>query len=1188
MARAEELKIRKYLLGQLTEAEEEQVELRLLTEPDFAEEYDIVVNEITDDYIAGKFEGQELEQMESHFFKSTQRRDKLKFALALKKRKSEMDADKGKKNWLRPYLAIAASLLLLAGGGFYIWRVLSNNSDLNRGLAALQSAFRKERPLEARISKFDYAPYSTTRGPGTEKVDQDELRRAELTLLDAVKKNPTPAVHHGLGKVYLAKKDFDKAINEFDEALKGDPKNAQLYSDLGAAWLEKGKLDREGKEPGKGMEELGRSLENLNKALELNPTLLEALFNRALCRHYLMLSQQAAEDWREYLKRDSTSACAEEARRRLKILEEEKNEKARTGEELLQSFRSAYTSRNEIAAWAALGPGRARTGNLIVQTLIDNYLTLVTSERSAEADSELDALEYAGKVEAEKSEDQYTADLAIVYRRAAASQRANLSQARQLLKSGIESYNKAEWKEAIQFFSQARDLFLRANDNAEALFAEAWIGYSHLRVPDRKTSNEIFDRLSKTFEAKSYKSLFAQSLLAKADAIGRNEFSRVLEQARKALIVSEQIQDSANAVRCLQAGTSMQLILGNYRDSLAATFRALTVAGSLPPDPKLTWPFYHETSLDFYFLDMPTVALQFENEALHLALAANLPLLASRSYDRLALLFESQNRYAEAMNNIEQARAAGQRILDEKSRANIRAHTGLNLGRLYRKTGDPRRAVASIDEALGIYQDLKLDMYQYAAHKEKLLDLMALNDNDAAETELGTVLYWFENNRKEIAEESYRNKFFDTGQHTYDLAIDFQISRKNDGWKAFDYAESARARSLLDLTTTEGVATGDVNNPELKVSADTTPLKLQEIQNRLPPQTQLLEYSVLDDRLVIWLVTKDRKDYAEASILRAELNKKILSYLKALRGGDWYNSGDTTSLGKELFEKLIAPVGSSLNPELQLCIVPDDKLNFLPFGMLISPATGKYLLEEYAIETSPSATIFITNSERASSKPNKGAENALVVGGPQFDRERFANLDDLPAARYEAEEVANLYGAVPLLGAEATTSRVLKELQNAGIAHFATHAVADEQTSLLSKLLLSADRGSDYRTHHAVPSFIQASEIYAMKLPRLHLVVLSACQTGIERSYRGEGAIGMARPFMVAGAPLVIASLWPVDSQASADLMISFHKHRKQGHLSTVEALHRAQLEALHNSQSGAPSNCDWAAFVAIGGYASF
>jgi len=208
MAQAEETKIREYLLGQLTEAEEEQVELRLLTEPDFAEEYDIVVNEITDDYIAGKFEGEELKRLEEYFFTSIQRRDKLKFALALNKR-NKGRIKPPKKNPFTRYLAIAASFVLLAGGGLYLWQVSSNNSDLNRGLAALQSAFRDERPLEARISKFDYAPYSTTRGPGPEKVHQDELRRAELTLLDAVKRNPTPAVHHGLGKVYLAKKQFD-------------------------------------------------------------------------------------------------------------------------------------------------------------------------------------------------------------------------------------------------------------------------------------------------------------------------------------------------------------------------------------------------------------------------------------------------------------------------------------------------------------------------------------------------------------------------------------------------------------------------------------------------------------------------------------------------------------------------------------------------------------------------------------------------------------------------------------------------------------------------------------------------------------------------------------------------------------------------------------------------------------------
>lgn len=86
MEGAEQQNLKAYLLGQLPEAEEEQVELRLLTEPDFAEEFDTVVDELTDDYVAGKFAGAEREQMERYFFKAPERRNKLKFAQALNNR----------------------------------------------------------------------------------------------------------------------------------------------------------------------------------------------------------------------------------------------------------------------------------------------------------------------------------------------------------------------------------------------------------------------------------------------------------------------------------------------------------------------------------------------------------------------------------------------------------------------------------------------------------------------------------------------------------------------------------------------------------------------------------------------------------------------------------------------------------------------------------------------------------------------------------------------------------------------------------------------------------------------------------------------------------------------------------------------------------------------------------------------
>lgn len=107
-----------------------------------------------------------------------------------------------------------------------------------------------------------------------------------------------------------------------------------------------------------------------------------------------------------------------------------------------------------------------------------------------------------------------------------------------------------------------------------------------------------------------------------------------------------------------------------------------------------------------------------------------------------------------------------------------------------------------------------------------------------------------------------------------------------------------------------------------------------------------------------------------------------------------------------------------------------------------------------------------------------------------------------------------------------------------------------------------------------------------MKLARTKLVVLSGCQTGIEQQLDGEGPIGFARSFLVAGVPVVVASLWPVDSNATADLMIAFHRFRKEQHLSTAEALMRAQQEIMARENYSSPYF--WAGFMATGGYSDF
>ena len=79
----EKNELRQYLLGQLQEADEERLELRLLMDPAYAEEFDIIVDEITDQYLAGEFQGEELDGVERYFLRATDRRNKLNFASSL-------------------------------------------------------------------------------------------------------------------------------------------------------------------------------------------------------------------------------------------------------------------------------------------------------------------------------------------------------------------------------------------------------------------------------------------------------------------------------------------------------------------------------------------------------------------------------------------------------------------------------------------------------------------------------------------------------------------------------------------------------------------------------------------------------------------------------------------------------------------------------------------------------------------------------------------------------------------------------------------------------------------------------------------------------------------------------------------------------------------------------------------------
>ena len=112
--------------------------------------------------------------------------------------------------------------------------------------------------------------------------------------------------------------------------------------------------------------------------------------------------------------------------------------------------------------------------------------------------------------------------------------------------------------------------------------------------------------------------------------------------------------------------------------------------------------------------------------------------------------------------------------------------------------------------------------------------------------------------------------------------------------------------------------------------------------------------------------------------------------------------------------------------------------------------------------------------------------------------------------------------------ATATFDNFKKNATNYSILHLSTHASA-----------------GDIETPASIKFYDQEilySELYNLKI-NPDLVVLSACETGIGKLYKSEGAMSIARGFQFAGAQNLLFSLWKVNDFTTSVFMDNFYKN---------------------------------------------
>jgi len=363
--RDEEQQVRVYLLGNLAQERARKLEERLLQDDNFVEQVMLVEDEVIEDYVRGTLSPVEKSRFERHFLSTPRRRQKLMMVASLRQHAMAMPGDAELEAALRAspwtswvgslftprWRAVALAVLVLAAG-LVMWRAFFSRSDVDKAMIALNKAYEQGRPLQARITGLDYAPFTGIRGDEKQvergdararegRVDERARDLSASLLQNAANEDPSPSTLHALGLSYLAQKEFDKAIFQFEQALKTAPNDARLHAALGAALFEKGKLERSKGESDRSETTLAESLKRLNRALELNYSMLEARFNRALLYQALSLPRQAREDWEKYLSQDSSSQWAQEARSHLEIIKKQEGGVSRREQNLFRDFLQA-------------------------------------------------------------------------------------------------------------------------------------------------------------------------------------------------------------------------------------------------------------------------------------------------------------------------------------------------------------------------------------------------------------------------------------------------------------------------------------------------------------------------------------------------------------------------------------------------------------------------------------------------------------------------------------------------------------------------------------------------------------------------------------------------------------------------------------------------------------------------------